>query len=249
MQRREAESYGPMSDADYQEGRAFYYASFEELDAQIGRILKALDETGQTENTLVVFVADHGAQWGAHRMWIPCFAPYEETYHIPLIMRWPARIKPASTCNRLAQLHDLAHTFVDVLDVSRLPHPDGVSLKPLMQDPGQTTWREHILCPWYGQNFLMIQRMVVTERYKYVFNGYDFDECYDLQGDPEEMRNLVSDPSHRAVVDDMRARLYELMNQYRDPYGDKSTGTTNQKRFHLQRYLPRGKRLEVGKNL
>src|SRR5262249_4664547 len=69
MQKREAESYGAMSEKDYREGRAFYYASFEQLDTQVGRILRGLDETGQAGNTLVVYAADHGAPWGAHRMW------------------------------------------------------------------------------------------------------------------------------------------------------------------------------------
>lgn len=96
-----------------------------------------------------------------------------------------------------------------------------------------------LLTAWYGQNFLMSQRMVITRRYKYVFNAFDFDECYDLVEDPSEMRNMVSDPGNKSVVDDLRARMYELMTQFGDPYGG---GAMGESRFMAPRYLPRGVR-------
>jgi len=83
-----------MTERDYQEGRAFYDASFEQMDEQVGRVLDALEESGQADNTLVVFTADHGAPWGAHRMWLPCFAPYEEIYRTPMVVRWPGGSRP-----------------------------------------------------------------------------------------------------------------------------------------------------------
>ncbi len=239
MQRREAESYGQMTENDFREGRAHYYASFEQLDTQVGRVLKALDETGQAENTLVVFAADHGAPWGAHRMWLPCFAPYEELYRVPMAVRWPARIKPGGKCDHLVQVHDLAHTFVDLAGASPLPNKHGLSFAPLLADPGRQQWRDMLLTAWYGQNFLMIQRMVITRRHKYVFNAFDFDECYDLVEDPSEMRNVVSDPGKKSDVDDLRARMYELMIQFGDPFGG---GAMGESRFMAPRYLPRGAR-------
>ena len=238
MQRREAESYGPMSTRDFQEGRAFYYASFEQLDTQVGRILKALEETGQAENTLVVFAADHGAPWGAHRMWLPCFAPYEELYRVPMTVRWPGHIKPGSKTDRLAQVHDLGHTFLDVAGAAPLPHRHGVSLAPLFHDPARSDWRDMLLCAWYGQNFLLSQRMVITRDHKFIFNGFDFDEAYDLRNDPGELQNFANDQRRRPVVDDLRARLYELMAKFDDPYG----GRSGDGRFMAPRYLPRGVR-------
>jgi arylsulfatase A-like enzyme len=239
MQRREAESYGAMSEKDFQEGRAFYYASFEQLDAQVGRILHALDETGQAANTLVIFGADHGAPWGAHRMWLPCFAPYEELYRIPMVARWPGHTKTGAKSSRLVQFHDLGHTFLDVAGASPLPHRHGVSFAPLFGDPERAAWRDMVMCAWYGQNFLMSQRMAITPRYKYVFNAFDFDECYDLQADSEELRNIAGDAQYAAVVDDMRARLYELMEKFEDPF----SGQGPSGRFMAPRYLPRGRRL------
>jgi len=85
----------------------------------------------------------------------------------------------------------------------------------------------------------MIQRMVITERRKYLFNSFDFDECYDLEEDPGELTNIVNDPRQSAHVDDMRARLYELMARFDDPYGDNGTAV----QFMAPRYLERGRRL------
>ena len=242
LQKRDAETYGDMSEADYQQGRAHYYASFEQLDAQVGRLLDTLDESGEAHNTLVIFTADHGAPYGSHHMWTPNFAPYEELYRIPMVVRWPGHTPPGAECNSLVQLHDLGHTFVDVLGLDPLPHRHGVSLAPLFENPNREEWRDMIFAPWYGQNFPLIHRMVITGQYKYVFNGYDYDECYDLLADPYELRNIAYEKSTSAEVGDMRARLYELMNRFRDPFGENATDPGNP-RFLAQRYLPQGRRL------
>jgi arylsulfatase A-like enzyme len=245
MHRRESESWGQVTEDDYRQGRAFYYAYCEQLDAQIGRILDALDDSGEAEQTIVVVTTDHGDMVGAHRMWIKGWIPYEECYRIPMVIRWPERIKPGVVSDHLVQLHDLAHTYVEALGLPPLPFADGRSLVPLFEDPNRKDWRDAILCAFYGGEYLYTQRLVITDRYKYVFNGFDFDECYDLQQDPEEMTNLVHDPAHSAVVDDLRARLYELMNQFEDPFGDvpaKDSIGQPPNRYGAPRYLPRGKR-------
>ncbi|HWB97572.1 MAG TPA: sulfatase-like hydrolase/transferase [Bryobacteraceae bacterium] len=239
LHRRESETWGEFTEADYREGRAHYYAYMEQIDAQIGRVLDALKETGQEENTIVVATTDHGDMVGAHRMWIKGWIPYEECYRVPLIVRWPGRIRPGTRSGRLVQTHDLAHTYVAAAGAKPMPYQDGRALQPLFDDPKLEAWRDQILCAYYGGEFLYTQRIAITERLKYVFNGFDIDECYDLAGDPEEMRNLVSRGERRVDVDDMRARLYELMNQFEDPFGDLN-GRGD--RYCAPRYLPRGKR-------
>ena len=240
LHRRESETWGGITEGDYRDGRAHYYAYAEQVDAQIGRVLDALKETGQEENTLVVATTDHGDMVGAHRMWIKGWIPYEETYRVPLIVRWPGRIQPGTRSDRLAQTHDLAHTYVEAAGAKPMPYRDGRALQPLFDNPRSDAWRDHILCAYYGGEFLYTQRIAIANRFKYVFNGFDIDECYDLAEDPEEMRNLVTSGEKRADVDDMRARLYQLMNEFEDPYGDLS-GRGD--RYCAPRYLPRGKRL------
>jgi arylsulfatase A-like enzyme len=89
--------------------------------------------------------------------------------------------------------------------------------------------------------------MVVTDRYKYVFNGFDQDELYDLTADPAELHNEIENPSHRAQAADLRRRLYALMDRTADPYGTGASGATTAadgmgeppNRYGAQRYLPR----------
>jgi arylsulfatase A-like enzyme len=245
LHRRESETWGKITEDDYRAGRAHYYAYAEQVDAQIGRILDALKETGQEDNTIVVATTDHGDMVGAHRMWIKGWIPYEETYRVPLIVRWPGHTKPGTRTDRLVQTHDLAYTYVAAAGAATMPYQDGRTLQPLLENPQVAQWRDHILCAYYGGEYLYTQRIAIANRFKYVFNGFDVDECYDLAEDPEEMRNLVSTGDKRPEVDDMRARLYELMNQFDDPYGDLKSKTAPMPgdRYCASRYLPRGKRL------
>ena len=245
LHRRESETWGAITDADYRNGRAHYFAYTEQVDAQIGRVLHALEETGQADNTIVVATTDHGDMVGAHRMWIKGWIPYEETYRIPLIVRWPGHIRPGSRTSRLVETHDLAHTYVTAAGAKPMPYADGYALQPLFENPQRTDWPDQRLCAYYGGEFLYTQRIAVTDRFKYVFNGFDVDECYDLAEDPEEMRNLVTRGEQRRYVDDMRARLYEMMNRFDDPYGDLQQASAPMRgdRYCAARYLPRGKRL------
>lgn len=242
LHRRESESWGPVTEDDYRQGRAFYYAYTEQVDAQVGRLLDALEQTGQAGNTLVVFTSDHGDMCGAHRMWIKGWIPYEECYRIPLVMRWPGTIRAGARTSHVVATHELAHTYAQAAGAAPLPHPDGRALQPLFADPARRDWEDQILCAYYGGEFLYTQRMAITDRYKYVFNSFDYDELYDLQKDPEEMHNAVSDPAYREASAEMRGRLYSLMNRYEDPYGD--TGVCNPpgekpNRYGAPRYLAR----------
>jgi arylsulfatase A-like enzyme len=245
LHRRESETWGKVTEDDYRQSRAHYYALTEQLDAQIGRLLKALDDTGQAANTLVVFTTDHGDMVGSHRMWIKGWMPYEECYRVPLIARWPGRVQPGTRCPRLVQTHDLAHTYVTATSAAKLPFADGRALQPLFENPQRTDWADEILCAYYGGEFLYTQRMAITDRLKYVFNGFDSDELYDLAADPDELHNRVNDPSYRAQVNEMRDRLYAMMDRVGDPYGAggmTARGGERPNRYGAQRYLPRPNR-------
>nr|AUN35929.1 choline-sulfatase [uncultured bacterium] len=245
LHRRESETWGKVTEEDVRQSRAHYYAYVEQVDAQVGRILDALEQTGQANNTLVVFTTDHGDMVGAHRMWIKGWIPYEECYRVPMILRWPGHIAPGSKTSHLVQTHDLAHTYVAAAGAKPLPFSDGEALQPLFQDPRRSDWRDQILCAYYGGEYLYTQRIAITDRYKYVFNGFDYDELYDLRDDPDEMHNAVNDPKYAVAVDDMRARIYELMATFHDPYGDspeRYSSITKPDRYDAPRYLPRGKR-------
>ena len=246
LHRRESESWGAITEEDYRQSRAHYYAFTEQVDAQIGRILQALEQSGQAENTIVVCTTDHGDMVGAHRMWIKGWIPYEECYRVPMIIRWPKKIKPGGRTSALVQTHDLGHTYLEAAGAKPLPFADGQSLLPLFTDTQRSAWRTEILGAYYGGEFLYTQRLAITERFKYVFNGFDIDELYDLKNDPREMHNAAYDPAYSRDADDMRARLYAMMNRFEDPYGDVKARNSNgmaPDRYGAARYLARGKRI------
>ena len=246
MHARESGTWGNVSEDDYRQSRACYYASVEQLDVQIGRLLKALDDAGQAQNTMVVFTTDHGDLCGNHRMWLKGWMPYEEAYRVPMVIRWPGHVPTGTVTKALVQTHDLAHTYVAAAGAKALPNADGRALQSLFADPAASTWPDQILCAYYGGEFLYTQRIAITQRFKYVFNGFDIDELYDLDQDPEELHNAIAAPAYSRYADDMRARLYEMMAQFEDPYGLPSRWTLPGEkpgRYGAPRYLPKGNRL------
>ena len=209
-----------MTEDDVRQSRAHYYAYTEQLDAQIGRILKALDETGQADRTLVAFTVDHGDMVGAHRMWLKGWLPYEECYRVPMIVRWPGRRRPdrrpRAWCRRTIWRTPMSPRRAPV--PCRLP--TALRCSRFCQSAERVRGATTSSCAYYGGEFLYTQRIAITDRFKYVFNGFDIDEMYDLERDPDEMRNVVNEAEYEKWTADMRARLYEMMARFHDPYGD-----------------------------
>ncbi len=231
MNRREAGLWTGFDETQVRTAIARYWAYCEQVDAQFGRLLETLDRTGQTDRTLVVYTSDHGDMAGAHRQFLKGWQPYEETYRVPLVMRWPGTIAADGLCRHLVQLHDLAHTFVDIAGAAPITPADGRSLLPLLVNPHTEAWEDVAFCQYYGGEFLYTQRMVITPRSKYVFNAWDFDELYDLENDPNELRNVVDAADYGVARDELRELLYAQMERFGDPYA--------QHHYGVARYLPR----------
>ena len=193
----------------------FGYVTF--IDHQMGRILDALDERGLTESTLVVHTADHGDFTGSHRQFNKGPIMHEETYHIPLMVRWPGVVDPGTTCDAFVRLQDLMPTF---LEVGGLDPPDGLharSLRPLLGGSVPPDWPDSVFAEYHGDEFgLYSQRMVRTADYKYVFNSPDENELYDLSRDPHELLNLREHPEYDSVRTDMQDRLARWMRRTDD---------------------------------
>jgi len=215
--RRNAANWAPLSERDFREGRAHSFAFREQLDAQIGRVLDALESSEQADNTLIVLSTDHGDMVGAHRLYGKGWCPNEECYRIPLVASWPGVIEPGSACDRLVQLHDVGHTYMDALGLDPLPYQDGRSLLPLFEDPAREDWDDSVLCAYHGGHYVLSQRMLITSRYKYVHNGFDFDEMYDLEKDPYELTNMISDVDHAEIRQALRHQLLDKMKAVDDP--------------------------------
>jgi iduronate 2-sulfatase len=182
-----------------------YYASISFVDAQIGRVLDALDRLGLRENTIVVFWSDHGYHLGEHGLWFKqsCF---EESARVPMIIAAPGTRRAGQTSPRTVELLDLYPTLADLTGLKPPAGLEGVSLRPLLENPAAA---------WARPAFSQVQRGIVpghsvrTERWRYT--EWDFGakgrELYDHNTDPRELHNLAKDPLYAAVMIEMKALL------------------------------------------
>ncbi|AXR80407.1 sulfatase-like hydrolase/transferase [Natrarchaeobaculum sulfurireducens] len=193
------------------------------IDDQLKRVLEALEEFGLADETVVVHAADHGDFVGGHRQFNKGPLMYDDTYRIPLQVRWPDVVDPGTTCAAPVHLHDLAATFLELADVEIPGSFDARSLVPLLEGGGDPaavpeSWPDSSFAQYHGDEFgLYSQRMVRTDRYKYVYNGPDVDELYDLEADPAELQNLIDHPDYTAIRRSMRERLIAWMDETDDP--------------------------------
>jgi arylsulfatase A-like enzyme len=199
------------SEDDWRRYRWAYYRLVEKVDAEIGRLLAALDDAGLRDDTLVLFTSDHGDGHGAHR-WNQKSVLYEEVIRVPLVARWPGRW-PAGAVDR-----HLVSNGLDLLptlcDVAGAPAPEGLrgrSLRGLAEDHGGP-WRDELAVETVfdgAESYHSEGRALLTERYKYI--AYQFsrrrEQLFDLVADPGEMVNLAVDARSANVLDEHRRRL------------------------------------------
>ncbi len=220
-----------LSEEEVRTAIACYRALCAGLDDQVGRLLAALRDSGQEEETLVVFASDHGDYLGAHGLFLKGAPAYEEAYRVPWIVRGPG-VAPGTVIDEPVGLTDLGPTVLRLL-LDR-DHPShGRDLTPRLRgdrldDPEATAFAE-----FHGQRFGYTQRIVWHGRFKYVFNGFARDELYDLETDPHELANLADDPDHAPVLRDLAQRMWRHAHETGD---DTLTGA----QYGMFRFAPVG---------
>ena len=185
------------------------------VDEGVGRILAALEETGQLDNTLVVYSSDNGYFFGEHQMGDKR-AAYEESIRVPLLMRYPRLIKAGSTPAGMALNTDLAATFLELAGVAVPKDMHALSLVPLLVGKG-AKWRSAALLEYFFEKRFPVVptwQAVRTDRWKYIHypDSKGIDELYDLQADPYEMKNLIADDSAKATLDQLKSQLRQLLD-------------------------------------
>jgi arylsulfatase A-like enzyme len=189
-----------------------FYRSVMSADESIGRILRALDDSGSSEDTLVVFAGDNGFFLGEHHL-IDKRLAYEESMRIPLLMRYPKGFGPGQCVSRMVLNLDVCPTVLDFCAVEAPRNIAGRSLRPLLEGRAEENWRKEILYE-YDERIWQSPALVAirTERYKYIeyLDPASSNELYDLVIDPGEMRNLIGDPQYMAVSVELRQRLDRL---------------------------------------
>jgi len=205
-----------ISDNKWQEIIAHAFAQTTFLDSQIGRVLSNLDELEISKQTAVLFSTDHGDMCGSHGGFFdkgPFM--YEETYHIPLIIRWPGVTKAGTISDEFVLNMDLAPTILGIAGIAIPDDYEARSMVPLLQD-NTKGWPDEVTAEFHGHRFLSSHRMVRWSRYKYVFNPLGLDEFYNLEEDPYELKNLINDLTVKDIVKEGRDRLLHWMRRTQD---------------------------------
>jgi arylsulfatase A-like enzyme len=204
--------------ADWAPVVALYLGTIALLDAQVGRLLAALERLGLAEETMVVYTTDHGDMCGAHGMFDKHMVLYEDVVHVPLIVRWPQGAVAGATCDAfVSHAIDLATTLCEAAGAPVPATFRGTSLLPMLAGTG-SNGRTDILSMYHGNQFgLYSQRMVRDRRWKYVWNATAEDELYDLDRDPGELHNVAADLTAAGPLARLRARLVVWMEAIDDP--------------------------------
>jgi uncharacterized sulfatase len=181
-----------------------YHATISFVDAQVGRLLDALDRLGLTEKTIIVFWSDHGYHVGEHGLWKKQ-SLFENSARVPMIIAAPGKAK-GQTSPRTVELLDLYPTLADLAGLPAPAYLAGASLKPLLEKPDATWDRPAFTQVWRGS---FPGHSVRTERYRYTewAHGEQGAELYDYQIDPQELNNLVKDPQHAKTIAELKAHL------------------------------------------
>lgn len=209
--------WGQLTEHEVRETIRHYMAMCTWLDALFGEVLAALDASGQADNTLVVYCSDHGDYMGDHGLFtkgIPC---YRGAYHVPAVLRWPKGIVgPGRTEEALVSLADFAPTFQELAGCGPNLELTGQSLVPFLRGGPPPVWRDEIHTQCNGVELYYTQRSVMTRDFKYVLNGFDDDELYDLRNDPHELRNRIHDSDYAGVARDLLGRIWRFARNEKD---------------------------------
>ncbi|GHD05979.1 sulfatase family protein [Zhihengliuella salsuginis] len=226
-----------VDEEQYRQALAAQYGQIEFVDDQVGRLLRALEESGQAENTLIVFTADHGDLFGDHGLMLKHFVHYRAVTRVPLLVAGPG--VAARRMPELVSTADLAPTLLDLTGTQPFRGIQGRSLRPLLGDdagapgaaPGTSaaagtgaaaasgvSWREALLVeeeqPFSvpGLPAPVTIRTVLTSRGRMTrYFGSDEVEVYDHGSDPDEMVNVAADPDAAALRSHLEGAMLEAM--------------------------------------
>jgi uncharacterized sulfatase len=193
------------------------------MDAQVGKLLDALDRLKLADDTIVVFQSDHGYHLGEKNLWQK-MSIFEESVRVPLIIAVPSTKNKGKTCARIVELVDLHKTLADLCGIAADSKTQGYSLRPLLED-ARAKW-DH---PAFSQVTRGVKynltkadpenkgkkeimgRTIRTERWRYTEwdEGRSGVELYDHDNDPGEWKNLANDEKFAATVTELKEKLHE----------------------------------------
>ncbi|RZO73806.1 MAG: DUF4976 domain-containing protein [Limisphaerales bacterium] len=184
------------------------------VDDSLGELMHWLDESGESENTLVLYMGDNGFLFGEHGL-IDKRNAYEESMRIPLMVKFPGVVSKGLKVPSMVANIDIAPTLLDVAGVRIPEHMDGRSFSPMLKGKN-TPWRQYLLYEYFWErNYPQTPttHSLRGDRFKYIrYHGiWDKDELYDLESDPDELQNLIREPQHQSRIKDMNRVLFDML--------------------------------------
>jgi len=205
-----------ISEDHWRAARACYFGRITEVDKLVGRLVSLIEDAGQLSNTVVVFLADHGRYVGAHGFDAHNFGAFEEIYRIPLILAGP-EIAEGVNCDAQVSIADLGPTLCELGGARPIDVPDSQSFQTVLSQPDPSPPQfETGYAEYHGTRFPLMQRILWQGEWKFVFNGFDFDELYNLKEDPHEMVNRAVDSDQRQRIESMMSEIWRRVRDTSD---------------------------------
>lgn len=210
--------FSQLSEEEVRNAIRHYWAICTYLDELFGKLLNAVDETGQVHNTFVLYCSDHGDYLGEHGLFHKGVPSFRGAYHIPAVVRWPCGIySPGRRVEELVSLADFAPTFIELAGLEYELNVSGKSLMLFLRGEVPDGWRDAMFTQCNGVENYFTQRIVFDSDFKYVYNGFDYDEFYDLREDPHETVNLINKSGYDDVKRDLLKKLWGFAYKEEDP--------------------------------
>ena len=189
----------PLDVALWKEKILAYLANTTYADAQIGRVLSALENSSYKDNTLVVLWSDHGYHMGEKKRGGK-MTLWEEATHSLLMFKVPGMTQPKQTCARFVSLLDLYPTLVDLCNVATPSYLDGNSLVPLLKNPS-LSWNKPVISGYMKKWERNVYLSARTENYRYIRYAEGSEEFYHCTKDPREWTNQINNPEYKKEVE------------------------------------------------
>jgi len=220
--------------------RHAYYGMISYVDDQVGKIIEALDTTGLNQNTIVLFTSDHGDMMGERGMWYK-FNPFEWSVRVPLIICIPGGVKGHKE-ERGVSLLDLLPTLLDLATDGTPPEAidpvDGHSLAGLLHND-DPSWKDDVMMEYTGEGVYSPCFMLRKDGFKYIYCEDDPGMLFDLNNDPEELRNLCGNEDFKHREEFMLAEILQRWDS--NKIKENIIQSQNRRKF-LQSVLLKGKR-------
>lgn len=200
--------------------KAAYYGSITHIDHQIGRFLIALSEYGELNDTIFLFVSDHGDMMGDHN-WFRKGIPYEGSSRVPFFIYDPGNLlkgKKGKVFDEVLELRDIMPTLLDFAHISIPDSVEGLSLKDLIEERN-STWRDYI----HGEHSFGedSNHYIVTKKDKFLwFSQRGEEQYFDLEKDPKELTNLINSEEYKERIDYLRKILIKELEGREEGYTD-----------------------------